>query len=263
MATFRRLVHNNQTFIAGLFQNVIQKPHQDDKTLFIPEDAKLRPTTDPSLNCFDSSFGSTMNWRDDQDEEYHIMVQFPDQESWGGAYQGDTLKAADGSDKSAWIFLFQEAMLHFAQASVQKEGSEYWKWSNTKETNVQAFNSEQKVQGYNDLGKMLKVTTGKKTSQDRIDDSYSDEKLETVLGSIADSPILVIPKAVESNDLPSDRIWVGMKKVKDEEKWTFFNPVEKNSKDLDLVQLRASARDIVYIKDHSAPCMDSDLFTPC
>lgn len=255
-----RLVLKSPDFVAKMFYNHDGK--QDGETWPLPPLAVLLP--EGERKCSESTRTSAQNLRGDVPSG--IMVNFTGGQHetgntgpYGPAYDGRDLTVADGdSGTSAWIYLFQETMRHFAQEDIQSSEPGRGKWSNMKDEgdNVQRFNSEAELQKCDKLGRMLYLATGKDTIQESVGACALHGKLETVLDSISESPVLLIPKASKDQkgeSLQSDRIWIGMSKDQKEDSWIFWNPVEKKKpRAMSKSQVEALAMDIVYFEDHSS-----------
>ncbi|KAJ9119651.1 hypothetical protein QFC22_003361 [Naganishia vaughanmartiniae] len=254
LAVAASLVLKSPQFVAKLFLNHDGK--QNGKLWPIPANAILLPDIEGE-SCRDSGITTAGNLRDSSDKHFDILVDFPGgSDYYAPPYTGDELKAADTSDNSAWVFLFQATMLHYAQNDVQSSPSadEGGQWKNTRDggQNKQMFNPEFVPQEGENLDRMLFLATNKETSQTAIE-AIQDEELKAVLDSMSKSPVLVIPKADTHNILASDRIWIGIGPAEEQGTWTFYNPVERKTRTASRAQLREGVvQDIIYITDHSS-----------
>lgn len=252
------MVLKSPDFVANMFYNSDGK--ENGETWPLPEEAKLLP--EGGLNCGESASTPAQNIRDGEDvagKGYSVMVNFTggynEEGPYGPGYTGSDLTAADGdSNRSAWIYLFQATMLHFAQRDVESPDPGRGRWSNTKDLgeNKQGFDDKAILQDCQQLGRMLYLATGKLTTQETVESCANNKKLEPVLGSMTKSPVLIIPKDTGSGYLRADRIWIGTGQGKDKHLWTFWNPVDRESKSVTISQLEELAQDIVYFSDHSS-----------
>ncbi|KAJ9119650.1 hypothetical protein QFC22_003360 [Naganishia vaughanmartiniae] len=231
---------------------------EGDPDLPISAVAKLLPA-EAGVNCWHSGLAPATVLRDSK--VVHTLVNLPGgSEIFRPEMSGAKLRSFDNSDKSAWIALFQATMLHFAKL----DGDSIWRdpnddsiglWSNVEgdptEEYEKQFDSDASLQDCDRLSRMLYIATGRYTSQEPVE-KLDDNRLREILGPMSGSPVLVIPKDIQGNHLPSDRIWIGKQQVKGENKWTFHNPVERKDRVTTIQQLRDSAQDIIYITDHSA-----------
>ncbi|KAJ9097312.1 hypothetical protein QFC21_004981 [Naganishia friedmannii] len=256
LAVAAALVLKNPDFVAKMFYNDDGKANGG--TWPVPGDAKLLPKD--GQKCSESAMTDAANLREGvANKRYSIMVNFTggydESGPYGPGYTGTDLTAADGdSDRSAWIYLFQATMLNFAQQDVESLDPGRGQWSNTRDfgENKQGFDSDAKLQDCSKLGRMMYLATGRLATQESIKSCADNKKLEAILGSMSRSPVLVIPKATEGDDMRSDRIWIGTSQAKEEDMWTFWNPVDRESKSVSMSKLVVLAQDIVYLNDHES-----------
>ncbi|KAJ9097313.1 hypothetical protein QFC21_004982 [Naganishia friedmannii] len=258
LAITAALVLNNPAYIAPVF---INSPKTDgDPDVAIPVHAKLL-SAEAGVDCWNSGLAKAAVVPDSPAQKIDMFVRLPGGEDvFRPNMSGERLRNFDNADDSAWVALLQATMLHYAKLdgdSTYRDPNDdsIGPWSNVKgdpsEDYEKIFDSTARLQDCNRLGRMLYIATGKYSSQETVE-KLDDDILRKILGPMSGSPVLVIPKEIQGNYLPSDRIWIGTKPVKGEDKWTFYNPVERKDKVATIQQLRDSAQDIIYITDHSA-----------
>lgn len=175
------------------------------------------------------------------------------------SYENDDLSSnqyGDNAPHSAWVYIFQQTMLKYAQRDIKLGKTKKNLWPNTDVSkdsstgNTQQFNASPPPI-YKNLDRMLKLVTGQEAAQKLVRD-ISDDELRKILDSAPGSPVLVIPKASDATPkLDSHRIWIGKKETSGD--WSFVNPLEKEKArvPLNLDEFKASAEEIAYLKDHS------------
>lgn len=265
------LVMNNPEFVVSMFNNPVQIDDVPETDIPVEEraTAKLLPA-EGAATCGESDSSSAAILRASSQDPVDMQVTLH------GAFppiiltymSGDKLRRSDNSEQSAWIALFQAAMLFYAKEDGDMTGQpttegpepnyrEKGPWSTVKGVESidgskdyeRQFDSDAKVQDCKRLDRMLFLATGKPTSHKGVQ-YVGDVELRNILGAMSGSPVLVIPKEIEGNYLPSDRIWIG-KKTAAQGAWTFYNPVERKYRDATIQQLRDSVQDIIYFDDHS------------
>ena len=248
------MVAKSPKFVARLFLNDNGKEKSQ-----VPGNAMLLPGREMHNDENDCRYSSQTSARNleggSSSTEVAIMVDFPGASDYYiPEYTGDKLQYfSDSSFNSAWVYLFEDAMLHYAQEDYQSDNGPHWKNVKSTGENVQGFDSDVVPQKCKNLDRMLFLTTNMEASQKAIESFEDDKELLAVLDSMFKSPVLVVPKADKNNILASDRIWIGMKAASEEGMWSFYNPVERKYKTASLSQLKDSiVQDIVFINDHSS-----------
>ena len=177
------------------------------------------------------------------------------------AYQGQDLSSNEIGDNaldSAWVYIFQQTIVKYAQRDAKLGTSMGRLWPNMevgnlpgKTENSQTFRkSPLKPQKYKNLGRMLQLVTGEDAAQ-KLVKGITDKDLRAVLDAAPKSPVLVIPKeSNEAKKLNKNYIWIAKKESSGH--WSFVNPLEKDKSKitLSLAEFKALAEEIAYLKDH-------------
>lgn len=259
------MVNASPEYVAGIFQ---YSDHSGEDNGRVPPKAVLRSTS-ADTGCRPSTVHSFQFEDTDSDDQggtdADITVDFrgsDDNNHFGGYLGNELYDNGDNAPHSAWVYILQNTMLYNAQLDATAGNQ----WSNTMNSSKNAeLDAGQNVQSffgavpqmYSHLGKMLGLVTGQETSQEEIS-GLSDGEIKEILDAAFESPVMIIPKESNKERLDGYRIWIASKKVANQDKWSFFNPVEKEKAvvELDLAEVKSLGEQIIFTTDHRALTSD-------